>query len=163
MTTAITQKARGHERVDTGVPCQHYTEPLSWSTTIEPVTGEVRLRLGHTVDALVMRAGFAGEVNHQLVQVMLRVPIIAVPASLDTKPDNWIFLTQPRTTMRPSAIADLVSAQVGWYEVGATIPLPASGGTEDGLRWVQRPESDLDLPRWDLVIGAVRRTHTRTW
>ncbi|WNV90231.1 hypothetical protein [Umezawaea sp. Da 62-37] len=163
MTTATAPQTRELDVVDTGVLSRYHAGLRSWPTTIEPDTGEVRLSVGHAVDALVMRAGFGGEVNHQLVQAMLRAPIIVVPGSPGTKPDDWIFLTQPRTTMRQSTSADLVSAQVGWYEVGATIPLPAFGSTNGGLRWVQRPKSGVELPGWGAVVGAVRRTFGRTW
>lgn len=140
-----------------------YTKVLSWPTTIEPSTGEVRLRLGDTVDALVMRAGLGGQVNHQLIQAILTAPVIVVPGIPGTKPDDWIFLTQPRTRMRESTIADLMSIQVGWYESDTTIPLPAFGCTEGGLRWLAWPEAGLELPTWGVVVGAVRRTLSRAW
>ncbi|MFI7676412.1 hypothetical protein [Actinophytocola sp. NPDC049390] len=163
MITATATETRQHEVVGTSVLSQYYTQLLCWPTTIEPSTGEVRLRVGDTVDALIMRAGFGGEVNHQLIQAMQRAPIIVLPGKPDTTPDDWIFLTQPRTKMRQSTIADLVSAEVGWYEVGATIPLPAFGSAEGELRWVQQPEAGLELPNWGAVVGAVRRTFSRAW
>ncbi|WP_158851156.1 hypothetical protein [Saccharothrix deserti] len=160
MTTATATEIEQGAPVDASALSQYYTDLLSWPTTIDPSTGEVRLRLGDTVDALIMRAGFGGEVNHQLVRSMLSAPIIVVPG----KPDDWIFLTQPRTTMRESTIADLVSLQVGWKEVGSTIVLPAFGSAEDELRWLAQPKADLELPPWGAVVGAVRRTaSSRAW
>lgn len=148
------------DRAVPSVLSRYYTELLSWPTTIDPDTGEVRLRLGETIDALVMRAGLGGEVNHQLVRAMMSAPIIVVPRK---KAVDWVFLTQPRTPMRQSTIDDLMAAQVGWYKPGDTVALPPFGTTEDGLRWLQRPETDGELPGWGAVVGAVRRTFTRTW
>lgn len=162
MTTATAADVQQREAAHEGSLSQ-YTKLLSWPTTIEPSTGEVRLRLGDTVDALVMRSGLGGEVNHQLVQAILTAPIIVVPGTPNTKPDDWIFLTQPRTRMRESTIADLVSMQVGWYEPGSMIPLPPFGCTEGGLRWLTWSGADLELPTWGVVVGAVRRTLSRGW
>lgn len=35
-----------------------YSDVFAWPTTIDSVTGDVRLQLGTDVDALIMRAGF---------------------------------------------------------------------------------------------------------
>lgn len=160
MTTATATETRPCDDASPHVRSQHYTELLSWPTTIEPETGEVRLRLGDAIDALVMRAGFGAEVNHQLVQAMMRVPIIVVS---DEKVVDWIFLTLPRTPMRQSTVVDLGTAHVSWYKAGNTIALPASGATEGDLYWLQQPEADAELPAWGAVVGAVRRTFTRAW
>lgn len=138
----------------------YYAKLLSWPTAIDSSTGEVQLRLGETIDALVMRAGFGGEVNHALVQAMMSVPIIIVPGKRTV---DWVFLTQPRTPMRRATVDDLMAANVGWYKRGGTITLPAFGTAEGGLRWLQRPEAGVELPRWGAVVGAVRRTFTRMW
>ncbi|MFS8104091.1 hypothetical protein LFM09_43955 [Lentzea alba] len=160
MTTATATDTRQHDAIAPSVLRRYYTNLLSWPTTIDSETGEVRLRLGETVDALVMRAGFGGEVNHELVRAMMRAPIIVVPGK---KAVDWVFLTQPRTPMRQLTVDDLIAAQVGWYRPGDTVALPAFGETEGGLRWLQRPEAGEELPSWGAVVGAVRRTFTRTW
>ncbi|MEV6712679.1 hypothetical protein AB0M48_11620 [Lentzea sp. NPDC051208] len=161
MTTATATDTRQHDDdIAPSVLRRYYTNLLSWPTTIDSETGEVRLRLGETIDALVMRAGFGGEVNHELVRAMMRAPIIVVPGK---KAVDWVFLTQPRTPMRQSTVDDLMAAQVGWYKPGDTVTLPAFGTTEGGLRWLQRPEAGEELPSWGAVVGAVRRTFTRTW
>lgn len=157
-TTAIEPTKNGEPPIST--PSLYYAELLSWPTTIDPETGEVRLRLGETVDALVMQAGLGGEVNHELVRAMMRVPIIAARRD---KATDWIFLTQPRTPMRQLTIADVIAAQVGWYKTGSTMVLPAFGTAESALRWLQQPETDVDLPSWGAVIGAIRRTATSAW
>ncbi|SDJ02628.1 hypothetical protein SAMN05192558_10470 [Actinokineospora alba] len=159
-TTTSPVNRRQRDDASSNVLSRDYNQLLRWPTAIDPETSEVRLRLGTTIDALVMRAGFGGEVNHQLVQAMLRGPIIVVPG---TKVVDWVFLTQPRTPMRQSTIADLVAARVGWYNVGSTIALPAFGATEGDLYWLQRPETDVELPAWGSVVGAIRRTFRLTW
>jgi hypothetical protein len=160
MTTATATDTRQRDDLAPSVLRRYYTNLLSWPTTIDSETGEVRLRLGETVDALVMRAGFGGEVNHELVRAMMRAPIIVVPGK---KAVDWVFLTQPRTPMRQLTVDDLMAAQVGWYKPGDTVALPAFGEIEEGLRWLQRPEAGEELPSWGAVVGAVRRTFTRAW
>ncbi|MEV0675868.1 hypothetical protein AB0I60_05020 [Actinosynnema sp. NPDC050436] len=160
MTTATATDTRQPDVIAPSVLLRYYTNLLSWPTTIDSQTGEVQLRLGETVDALVMRAGFGSEVNHELVRAMMCAPIIVVPGK---KAADWVFLTQPRTPMRQSTVDDLMAAQVGWYKPGDTVALPASGTTEGGMCWLQRPEPGEELPSWGAVVGAVRRTFTRTW
>jgi 7-cyano-7-deazaguanine synthase len=103
---------------------------------VNPATGEASLRLGDTVDALIMRAGLGAEVNHHLIQALFEVPIIATTA--DACPSRWIFLTQPRTEMRESTVVDLASQQVTWHKAGTTIPLPSLG--RPGPQWAQPPK-----------------------
>ncbi|QFZ18474.1 hypothetical protein [Saccharothrix syringae] len=159
MTTATATDARQRDTTPSALS-RYYTELLSWPTVIDPDAGEVRLHLGERIDALVMRAGFGGEVNHELVRAMMRVPIIIMPGE---KAVDWVFLTLPRTPMRRATVDDLVAAQVGWYKAGSTIALPAFDAIDGGLRWLQRPEPAVELPDWGTVVGAVRRTFTRTW
>ena len=131
---------------------RYYHDVFAWPTTIDNTTGEVRLQLGSTVDALFMRAGFAAEVNSFLVRHMFRAPIIVVPS----EPNDWIFLTQPRTTLRLKVWEDLVRIQVGWKRRGETILLPALDNTEEGVRWLERPQQHTDLPPWTAVVAAAR-------
>ena len=162
MSTATAPGTPKQEFLGVSGPLSRYIDELpSRAITVE--AGAVSVNVGRVIDALIMPAGFGGEVNRQLMQAMLRVPIIVVPGSRTATSSRWVFLTRPRTQMRPSTLADLVSAQVGWYEVGAAIPLPGSGSTGGGPRWVQRPEAGLELPEWGAVVGAVRRTFSRAW
>ena len=131
---------------------RYYNDVFAWPTTIDSTTGEVRLQLGNSVDALIMRAGFAGEVNNFLVRHMFRAPIIVVPSD----PSDWIFLTQPRTTMRMSTWEDLMRIQVGWKRRGGTISLPALDNVDEGVRWLERPRQHTTLPPWTAVVGAAR-------
>lgn len=131
---------------------QYYNDVCQWPTTIDSNNGEVRLQLGAVVDALFMRAGFGGEVNNFLARHMLRAPIIVVPGA----PADWIFLTQPRTTMRLSVWEDLVRIRVGWKRRGETILLPALDNTDDGMRWLERPQQHTELPPWTAVVAAAR-------
>jgi hypothetical protein len=131
----------------------YHRNVFAWPTTIDNTTGEVRLQLGSAVDALFMRAGFAAEVNSFLVRHMFRAPIIVVPS----EPNDWIFLTQPRTTMRLKVWEDLVRIQVGWKRRGETILLPALDNTEDGVRWLERPQQHPDLPPWTAVVASARK------
>lgn len=133
---------------------RYHHNVFAWPTTIDNTTGEVRLQLGSAVDALFMRAGFAAEVNSFLVRHMLHAPIIVVPS----EPNDWIFLTQPRTTMRLKVWEDLVRIQVGWKRRGETILLPALDNTEEGVRWLERPQQHPDLPPWTAVVAAARKT-----
>ncbi|PXY16969.1 hypothetical protein [Prauserella flavalba] len=130
-----------------------YHDVFAWPTTIDNVTGEVRLRLGTVVDALIMRAGFAAEVNNVLVRHMFRAPIITVPGN----PADWIFITRPRTTLRQSVWEDLMRIQVGWKRRGQTILLPALDNTTDGVRWLEQPQQHADLPPWTAVVAAARK------
>jgi len=138
-----------------------YSDVFAWPTTIDSVTGDVRLQLGTNVDALIMRAGFAGEVNNFLARHMLRAPIIVVPGD----PNDWIFLTQPRTTLRQSSWDDLVRIQVGWKRRGDNILLPALDNVDEGVRWLERPQPHVALPPWTAVVGAARSTSSLcgTW
>jgi hypothetical protein len=132
---------------------RYYNDAFAWPTTIDSDNGDVRLQLGTVVDALVMRAGIAGEVNNVLVRHMFRAPIVVVPG----KPSDWIFLTQTRTTMRQSVWEDLVRIQVGWKRRGDTILLPGMDTSDKGLRWLQRPREYGELPPWTAVVAAARR------
>ena len=132
---------------------RYYHDIFAWPTTIDNTTGEVRLRLGSVVDALIMRAGFAGEVNNFLARHMFDAPIIVVPGN----PADWIFLTQPRTTMRQSVWEDLVHIQVGWKRRSETILLPALDNTHDGVRWLEQPQQHTELPPWTAVVAAARK------
>lgn len=133
---------------------RYHHNVFAWPTTIDNTTGEVRLQLGSAVDALFMRAGFAAEVNSFLVRHMFHAPIVVVPS----EPNDWIFLTQPRTTMRLKVWEDLVRIQVGWKRRGETILLPALDNTEVGVRWLERPQQHPDLPPWTAVVAAARKT-----
>lgn len=128
-------------------------DAFAWPTTIDNFTGDVRLQLGSIVDALYMRAGFAAEVNRFLVRNMFRAPIIVVPG----QPNDWIFLTQPRTTMRLRTWEDLLRIQVGWKRRGDKILLPALDSADEGLRWLERPQQQANLPPWTAVVAAARR------
>ncbi|GLY69589.1 hypothetical protein [Amycolatopsis taiwanensis] len=131
---------------------QYYNDVCQWPTKIDPTTGEVRLLLGEVVDALYMRAGFAGEVNNFLARHMLRAPIITVPGDSA----DWIFLTGPRTTMRLPVWEDLVRIQVSWKRRGETIVLPALDNTDNGARWLEWPQQHTKLPPWTAVVAAAR-------
>lgn len=154
MPTVTDQRARAKTAPSTG-DSQDYLDVFHWPTTIDAKTGDVRLQVGGLVDAIVIRAGFAAEVNSFLVRHMLQGPIIATP----NEPSDWIFLTQPRTAMRLSTCDDLIRLNVGWKRRGDTISLPApDNNTTTGLRWVALPDSDAELPPWSAVVGAVRTT-----
>jgi hypothetical protein len=160
MTAVIDdQPALGERQPDQRV--RDYTDVFAWPTTIDSVTGDVRLQLGTKVDALIMRAGFAAEVNNFLARHMLRAPIIVVPGD----PNDWIFLTQPRTTLRMSSWEDLVRIQVGWKRRGDAISLPALDNVDEGVRWLERPRQHTALPPWTAVVGAARSTSSLcgTW
>ncbi|MFF0147005.1 hypothetical protein ATK36_5386 [Amycolatopsis sulphurea] len=135
-------------------PVRDRSDGFVWPTTIDSATGNVHLPLGESIDALIMHAGFAGEVNNFLARHMLRTPVIVVPGD----PDDWIFLTQPRTTMRQSSWDDLIRIGVGWKRRGDTILLPAVCHVENGVRWLQRPQPNMTLPPWTAVAGAARLT-----
>jgi hypothetical protein len=140
---------------------RYYHGTFDWPTTIDSTTEEVHLHIGSTVDALIMRAGFAAEVNNFLVRNMFRAPIIVVPGN----PNDWIFLTGPRTTMRLTTWEDLVRIQVGWKRRSEVLALPAPDSSERGLRWLQRPEPGTELPPWSAVVGAARASSSLcgTW
>jgi len=112
---------------------------------VQPFAGD-RIVVGETVDALIMRAGFGAEVNGILTRCMLRAPILLSAG----RQREWIFLTQPRTTLRQATWTDLVRIQVGWLHVGAEIPLPGPEG------WIQRPDFGQPLPPWTAVVSAAR-------
>ncbi|GLZ37888.1 hypothetical protein [Actinokineospora sp. NBRC 105648] len=132
----------------------YYTEILTWPTTTEALTGVTGVRLGEAVDALFMRAGFACEVNHLLVLSMLHAPVIAMPG----EPTTWVFLTQARTVMRESTVAELMRLKVEWEPVGTTMPLPSADVLESEPRWLVPPDPARELPPWMAVVGAARRT-----
>lgn len=159
MTAVIDQPALAEHQPDQRV--RDYADVFAWPTTIDSTTGDVRLQLGTNVDALIMRAGLAEEVNNFLARHMLRAPIIVVPGD----PGDWIFLTQPRTTMRTSTWDDLVRIQVGWKRRGDTIVLPALNNMDEGVRWLERPQPHMSLPPWTAVVGAARSTSSLcgTW
>ncbi|ANN21154.1 hypothetical protein SD37_39925 [Amycolatopsis orientalis] len=137
-----------------GQSMRDYRDVFAWPTTINNITGHVYLQLGTTVDALVMRAGSGAEVNNFLARHMLRVPIIVVPGD----PSDWIFLTQPRTTMRMSSWDDLVRTQIGWKPLGESILLPSLDNVSEGVRWLERPQPHMTLPPWTTVADAARST-----
>jgi hypothetical protein len=109
------------------------------------------ITVGDTADALIMRAGFAAEVNGVLTRCLLRAPIILSVG----RHREWIFITQARTALRPVTWADLVRIQVGWLPVGAIIPLPGAANAAD-RRWLQSPALGESLPPWSAVVSAAR-------
>ncbi|MFI7122633.1 hypothetical protein [Amycolatopsis sp. NPDC049868] len=152
MTAIIIDAPPAQAEPQSGQRVRNYRDLFAWPTTIDSVSGDVCLQLGTIVDALIMRAGFAGEVNDSLARHMLRAPIIVVPGD----PGNWIFLTQPRTTMRRSSWDELVRLRIGWKRRGDTIVLPALDNMDEGVRWLERPRPHVALPPWTAVVGAAR-------
>ena len=132
----------------------YYQQLFGWPTTVDFDAGEVNLQLGDVVDALILRAGFAAEVDSFLVRHMFHAPIVVVPGVRN----EWIFLTGPRTAMRPKTLADLVRIQVGWRRRNESIPLPEIDGPVEGLRWMRRPGPGMELPPWSTVVCAARRS-----
>ncbi|MEU5696734.1 hypothetical protein [Actinosynnema sp. NPDC020468] len=135
--------------------------PAIWPTTLDLSTGAVRVRVGDEVDAMVVRAGVGAEIRHQLVQWMLDAPVIVAPRPR-SRPDDWILLAQPRTPMCAAAIEDLAFLGVSFPRPDSTILLPAHGSTT-GHRWLEPPDPDRVPPPWGAVVGAARRTCSRTW
>lgn len=131
---------------------QYYRATFAWVTTVDSATGDLRLQVGTLVDAVIIRAGFAAEVNSILTMSLLRAPIILAPG----RPSDWIFLTEGRTPLRRSTMDDLVRIQVGWKPQGAVISLPVLEGGRSDLRWLERPAPGTPLPPWTAVIGAAR-------
>ena len=125
-------------------------ELFGWPTGIDPTTGGELLRVGTTVDALILRPEFAGEVNGFLVRHLLRAPIIVTSG-------KWIFLTGPRSVLRLPVWADLQRIEVVWKRRGETIPLPISDTA--GARWLNGPHGDL--PPWTAVVAAARSVSLR--
>ena len=119
-------------------------------TTVQLFAGD-HIVVGDTADALIMRAGFAAEVNGILTRCLLRAPIILSMG----RQREWIFITQARTSLRPVAWTDLVRIQVGWLPVGTVIPLPGVEDTGE-RRWLQRPVFGECLPPWTAVVSAAR-------
>ncbi len=148
--TAVIDAPPAQPEQQPGQRVRNYCDVFAWPTSIDSVSGDVYLQLGTTVDALIMRAGFGAEVNNFLARHMLRVPIIVVPGD----PSDWIFLTQPRTTMRMSSWGDLVRSQIGWKRHGDTVLLPALDNVTEGVRWLERPQPHMSLPPWTTVADA---------
>lgn len=159
--TAVIDAPAAQTEQQPGERVRNYRDVFAWPTTIDSVSGDVYLQLGTTVDALIMRAGSGAEVNNFLARHMLRVPIIVVPGD----PNDWIFLTQPRTTMRMSSWGDLVRTQIGWKRHGDVVLLPASDNVKEGVRWLERPQPHMTLPPWTAVADAARRASSPcgTW
>jgi hypothetical protein len=106
--------------------------------------------VGDHADALIMRAGFAAEVNGILTRCQLRAPIILSVG----RHREWIFITQTRTQLRTATWADLVRIQVGFLPIGTVIPLPdGASGTQT---WLQRPVFGECPPPWSAVVSAAR-------
>lgn len=117
---------------------------------VDPFAGD-HIVVGDTADALIMRAGFAAEVNGVLTRCLLRTPIILSVG----RHREWIFLTQARTSLRPATWTDLVRIQVGWLPVGTVIPLPGAADAGE-RRWLQRPVLGECLSPWTAVVSAAR-------
>jgi hypothetical protein len=105
--------------------------------------------VGAGADALIMRAGFAAEVNGILTRCLLRAPIILAVG----RQREWMFITQARTQLRTATWADLVRIQVGYLPIGTVIPLPDGAGERT---WLQRPVFGEGLPPWSAVVSAAR-------
>ncbi|WP_422646765.1 hypothetical protein [Actinoalloteichus caeruleus] len=139
---------------------RYATETVRWPTFTDPDTGQVRLSLGGSVDALSMSAELGHQVNHHLVQALQLGPIIEVLARSSA---SWIYLTQQRTPLRSSTVTELLTAGACWYDVGSTILLPPAMSRAEYPRWIQRPHTGKGLPRWEAVVGAVRRAIRSAW
>jgi hypothetical protein len=130
-----------------------YRSLLAWPTTVDVDTNEVRLRVGDVIDVLTMRPKLAAVVNTTLIVRMMRAPVIVV----DREPVEWIFLTQPRSTLRPSTWEELVRIEVGWKPVGSTIPLPTMHNPQPDRRWLEGlSPAGMPLPPWIAVVSAAR-------
>jgi hypothetical protein len=133
---------------------QYYSSVLG-PVTVDTDSDDVRLRVGHDVDALFMRAGFAAEVNSLLAKHTVRAPIIVMSG----ESTDWVFLTQPRTLLRLSVWEDLTYMGIRWMRRGDTIPLPTFKPAE-GIRWLELPQWATELPPWTAVVGAARAVWT---
>jgi hypothetical protein len=133
-----------------------YRSLFNWPTTVDNETCSISLRIGEVVDALTMRAGFAAEVNNILTVHMMRAPIIVAPGT----PNDWIFLTQPRTELRASTWEDLIRIQVEWRQPGSLIVLPDEQNASQGRRWLTGPTVGRELPPWTAVVAAARSAST---
>jgi hypothetical protein len=133
---------------------QYYSSVLGPVTT-ETDPNDVRLRVGHDVDALFMQAEFAAEVNSFLTKHNLCAPIIVMSG----ESTDWVFLTQPRTMLRLPVWEDLTYMGIRWMRRGDTIPLPTFKPAE-GIRWLEPPQWATDLPPWTAVVGAARAVWT---
>lgn len=150
MTAAtVYEQPHGANRRDR-VLARYYRSVFGWPAAAD-ATG-VWLRLGDVVDALVIRARPAAQVDRILAQSLLGAPVIEV---LDRRP-LWIFLTQPRTPLRRSTCDDLTRLRVSWREEGSSLRLPPLCSRAGSLRWQRRPTRGLRLPPWTAVVGATR-------
>lgn len=131
--------------------CESYRILFGWATSVDLESGELRLAVGDPVDALIIPAGFAGEVNLMLKVRMQRAPVIVVPGS----PTKWMFLTGPRTQLRESTFAAMVRHRVEWLDKGSKIMLPV--GPTSPVRWLEGgPTVGHELPLWTTIIAAAR-------
>lgn len=133
---------------------QYYSSVLG-PVTVETDPDDVRLRVGHDVDALFMQAGFAAEVNSFLTKHRLCAPIIVMSG----ESTDWVFITQPRTVLRLSVWEELTYMGIRWMRRGDTIPLPTFKPAEK-IRWLEPPQWATDLPPWTAVVGAARAVWT---
>ncbi|WP_158883296.1 hypothetical protein [Amycolatopsis anabasis] len=150
MTT--TEKTAPDVLADLAAVSRRYRGTFDWPTTVDTSGTRLELPIGETVDALVMRAAFGGEVNALLRMHLVTGPIIGIPGD----PADWIFLTRPRTEMSEKTREDLLRADVGWKPLGATISLPPSLLPRGRVRWIDRPVAGRPLPPWSTVVAMAR-------
>jgi hypothetical protein len=128
--------------LDLATARMHYEERFGWPVSISVVERQLAIALGHTLDAIIMPALLATQVQAQLGIAMLAGPVIANPDGT-----HWTFLTQP-------APADLVTDLPDVRRAGTHTVIPADG---TGWRWIKEPGSKHVLPSVHAVIATARR------
>lgn len=150
MTAVLpTQQSHSAARGDR-VLARFYRETFGWPVTADPAG--VWLQLGEAMDMLSVPARLAARVDNILAQSMLGAPLLEVPG----KQPFWAFITQARTPLRQSTLADLIRLEIGWQEPGSTLRLPSLCSPTAGFRWLKSPVRGMSPPPWTAVVGAAR-------
>lgn len=128
--------------LDLATARMHYEERFGWPVSISVVERQLTVALGRTLDAIIMPAALAGQVQAQLGIAMLAGPVIANPGGA-----HWTFLTQP---VPPDLVADLPDLR----HAGTHTVIPTDGVD---WRWINEPRPQRVLPSAHAVVATVRR------
>lgn len=123
-----------------------YEERLGWPVAMEVSKRRLVVRVGTSIDAIVMPSSTGASVLGQLRMMMLSGPVLATPDG------RWTFLTQACLRERPELPVALGVAQVRNLRRGSAVMLPTDLASGD---WISEPR--YSLPPWSTVVGTARK------
>lgn len=148
MIRASRRVADASWRGDLGSAARVFVDQLGWPVTIDAERRQLMLRVGDSVDVLVLPGELAST-----AAVELRLPGMNAPVSASPDSRWWAFYTALARRRSPEVPTDLRGARVHAIPRGGQHIVPPAG-CED--LWPRPPRPGVRLVAWATVITAAR-------